>query len=102
MVIWSEPAVSDLRSIHDHIALDSRVYAVKVVQGIREKADVLDEFPAIGRIVPEIRDANLRELSLYSYRIIYETKGGDVFIVAVVHKRMNLKVADVERVDESP
>ena len=71
MVIGSVPAVADLRSTHDHMALDPRVCAVKVVEGIREKADVLDEFPAIGRIVPEIRDENVRELSLYSYRIIY-------------------------------
>ena len=101
MVIWSEPAVSDLRSIHDYIATNSRFfYAVKVVQGIRENADVLDEFPAIGRVVPEIRDNNVRELSLYSYRIIYETRSGNVFVLAVVHKRMNLTAVDVERVDK--
>lgn len=72
---------------------------VKVVHGIREKADVPDEFPAIGR-VPEIRDNNVRELSLYSYRIIYETGSGNVFVLAVVHKRMNLTAVDVERVDK--
>lgn len=102
MVIWSEPAVADLRSIHDHIAANSRIYAVKVVQEIREKVDVLDEFPAIGRVVPEIRDNNVRELSLYSYRIIYETRSGSVFVLAVVHKRMNLAAVDVERADKLP
>ena len=102
MVIWSAPAVADLHSIHDHIALDSRVYAVKVVEGIREKAEILDEFPAIGRVVPEIRDDNVRELSLYSYRIVYEIRDGNIFVLAVVHKRMNLAMADVKRVDKSP
>ena len=43
MVIWSEPAKADLRSIHDFIANDSRHYAKKVTQDIREKTDVLDE-----------------------------------------------------------
>jgi len=37
MVIWSEPAKADLRSIHDFIAHDSSFYAKKVVQDIREK-----------------------------------------------------------------
>jgi len=36
MVIWSEPAKADLRSIHDFIAHDSQHYAKKVTQDIRE------------------------------------------------------------------
>jgi len=32
MVNWSEPAKTDLRSIHDFIAHDSRHYAKKVTQ----------------------------------------------------------------------
>jgi toxin ParE1/3/4 len=34
MVIWSDPAKVDLRSIHDFIAHDSRHYAKKVTQDI--------------------------------------------------------------------
>ena len=74
MVIWSEPAKTDLRSIHDFIAHDSRHYAKKVTQDIREKADILDQLPKLGKTVPEVRDEKVRELSLYSYRIIYEIK----------------------------
>ena len=33
MVIWTEPAKADLRSIHDFIAHDSKHYAKKVIQG---------------------------------------------------------------------
>lgn len=60
MVIWSEPAKADLRSIHDFIAHNSRYYAKKVVQDIREKVDGLDELPKIGRMVPELNDENVR------------------------------------------
>lgn len=42
MVNWSEPAILDLRSIHDFIVQDSRFYARKVIQDIRDKADILD------------------------------------------------------------
>ena len=45
MVRWSEPAILDLQSIHDFIAHDSRYYAKKVIQDIRDKADILDELP---------------------------------------------------------
>ncbi len=35
-------------------------------------------------MVAEIGDENVKELSLYSYRIIYEIRSEDVFILAVV------------------
>jgi len=97
MVIWSEPAKADLRSIHDFIAHDSLHYAKKVTQDIREKTDVLDRLPKVGKKVPELNDEAVRELSLYSYRIIYEIKSQSIFVLAVVHKRRDLKAGDIER-----
>jgi toxin ParE1/3/4 len=97
MVIWSEPAKADLRSIHDFIAHDSRHYAKKVTQDIREKTDILDELPRVGKTVPEVGDENVRELSLYSYRIIYEIKDRVVVVLAVVHKRRDLEKGDIGR-----
>jgi len=97
MVIWSEPAKTDLRSIHDFIAQDSRYYAKKVTQDIREKTDILEELPKAGKKVPELNNDGVRELGLYSYRIIYEIKSQDIFILAVVHRRRDLKAVDIER-----
>ena len=97
MVIWSKPAKADLRSIHDFIAHDSHHYAKKVTQDIREKTDVLDELPKIGKKVPELNNEAVRELSLYSYRIIYEIKIQGVFVLAVVHKRRDFKIRDIEQ-----
>jgi toxin ParE1/3/4 len=97
MVIWSQPAKADLRSIHDFIAHDSPHYAKKVVQDIREKTDILEQLPKVGRKVAELDDEQVRELALYSYRIIYEIKDKGVFVLAVAHKRRNLKADDIER-----
>ena len=52
MVIWTQPAKTDLHSIHDFIAHDSRHYAKKVVQDIREKTDTLEQFPKRGKKIP--------------------------------------------------
>ena len=71
MVIWSQPAKADLRSIHDFIAHDSKHYAKKVTQNIAAKTDVLDELPRMGKVVPELGNEDIRELSLYSCRILY-------------------------------
>jgi toxin ParE1/3/4 len=97
MVIWTEPAKADLRSIHDFIAHDSRHYAKKVVQDIAAKTDILDELPRMGRVVPELGNEDIREIPLYSYRILHEIKGHDVFVLAVIHKRRDLQPEMIER-----
>lgn len=97
MVIWSDPAKTDLRSIYDFIAHDSRHYAKKVTQDIVAKTDILDELPRMGRMVPELDNENIRELSLYSYRILYENRDQDVFVLAVIHKRRDLQPEMIER-----
>lgn len=66
MVIWSDPAKADLRSIHDFIAHVSPHYAKKVTQDIVAKTDTLGELPRVGRVVPELGSEAIRELSLYS------------------------------------
>lgn len=97
MVIWSDPAKADLRSIHNHIARDSRYYAKKVTHEIVAKTGVLDKLPRVGRVLPELGNEGIRELSLYSYRILYEIKDDDVFVLAVIHKRRDFQPEMVER-----
>lgn len=89
MVKWSIPARDDLKQIHDYIARDSKNYAQKVKNEIIEKADQLVFFPKRGRIVPEIGDTKIREIFIYSYRIIYEANKNDIVIVALLHSRRN-------------
>ena len=94
MVVWSLPAKNDLCQIYNAIAYDSKIYAQRVAQNIAAKPDVLDELPRIGKVVAELNDENIRELSIYSYRIIYEITDPDVLILAIVHKRQELQHED--------
>lgn len=87
MVIWTQPARADLKHIHDFIAEDSKHYARKVAQEIREKTNILDELPEIGKTVPEIGKSDIRELHIYSYRVMYEIKANQCYVLAVIHKR---------------
>lgn len=89
MVKWSKPAKLDLKQIHDYIARDSKFYAQKVSSEIVEKSEKLNSFPEAGRIVPEIEDPNIRELLIYSYRLIYEVFPNKVEILALVHSKRN-------------
>ena len=51
---------------------------------------MLAQFPRLGRKVPEFDDENVRELIVYSYRIIYRLQG-DVIIAAVIHGKRDLQ-----------
>jgi plasmid stabilization system protein ParE len=90
MVKWSHPARDDLRAIHDYIALDSRFYAQKVVREIIEKAGTIEEIPERGRVVPEMNESDVRELFVYSYRIIYQISQKDFLILAVIHGKRDI------------
>jgi len=87
MVKWSGPAKRDLREIHRYIALDSKYYARKVVETIVDKANLLYRSPRTGRMVPEIEDPNIREIFVYSYRLIYEIGSEGIEVLGVIHGR---------------
>ncbi len=96
MVNWTDHALNQLKKIYDHIAQDSTHYAKRVSDALVHKTVGLDELPHIGRMVPEISKEHIREVSLYSYRIIYELKeAGQVDILAVIHKRQHLSAEDI-------
>ncbi len=87
MVKWTTPAKLDLKQIYDYIARDSKFYAQKVSQDIVDKSKILNTFPEIGRIVPEIDTFNIRELIVYSYRLIYEITPKAIYVLGLIHSK---------------
>lgn len=95
MVIWSEMARDDLRAIFKYIELDSKFYANKVVHEIIEQASTLNNLPAQGRIVPELNDTSIREIFVYSYRVMYQISSEKIEVLTVVHGRRELSSKDI-------
>jgi addiction module RelE/StbE family toxin len=94
-VNWSPEAIEDLQSIADYIAKDSTMYAQSVVVKVLDVSRNLALQPLIGRIVPELGVAELRERFVYSYRLIYQIGGNKILIVAVIHgKRLIDNILD--------
>jgi len=89
VVNWSKPAKFDLKQIHDYIVRDSKFYAKKISLEIVEKSEKLNLFPDVGRIVPEMGDPRIRELLIYSYRLIYEVFPEKVEVLALIHSKRN-------------
>jgi len=70
-VEWSETATLDLEEAADFIARDSRYYAAALVRDARAAARSLKTLAERGRIVPEARSPDIREIPVKSFRLIY-------------------------------
>lgn len=87
-VVWTRPALDDLRDVYQFIARDSHLYARTTVEGIRATVRRrVERFPTSGRVVPEHLNSLYREIVVGSYRAIYryDEERDVVLVVAVVH-----------------
>ena len=84
-VIWTDPAWDDLEAAAEYIARDSESYAAAFVQEANTAAASLSEMAERGQIVPEFRDASIRELLVRPYRLVYRLDARHVTILAVIH-----------------
>jgi toxin ParE1/3/4 len=84
---WSQRARADLKAIHDYIAKDSPANAKTVVRDILARAATLPNAPRIGRRVPELDDPDIREVPVHAWRVIYQIRANELFIVTLVHRR---------------
>ena len=84
-VVWTDPAIQDLKSIREFIAKDSEYYASEFIERVITAVDKLQNFPQLGRIVPELQTDNIRELIYQAYRVIYRTANNHIEVLAAIH-----------------
>jgi toxin ParE1/3/4 len=82
-VKWLSNALQSLGNISDHIATDNSERAITFVREIREKTQLLSDFPSIGKAG---RVAGTRELVAHkNYIIIYRMKDENIEIIRAYH-----------------
>ena len=84
---WAHSARTNLKNIVEYIGQNSPRYADVVGNKIAESTKRLSEFPFSGRMIPEERNANAREIIVYSYRVMYRVSPGVVTVFRIVHAR---------------
>jgi toxin ParE1/3/4 len=73
-IIIAPSAQADLADIVKYIARHNPDAAARLGFELITRVESLASFPEIGRIVPEFRQQNLREVICRSYRIIYRLR----------------------------
>jgi len=81
-VVWSPTSLRQIEEIHDYIARDNPLAAIKMAELLHNAGERLDTFPGQGRPVPGTR---MRELIVRPYIIRYQIDGNRVLIVRVRH-----------------
>lgn len=95
MVVWTPRARADLKAIHDYIAKDAPLNVKQIIHKIVRKADLLLTFPQAGKKVLDLNDEDVREVHVYSWRIIYQLKNDTAHILTVVHKRRDIQANEL-------
>ncbi len=93
--IWSPLAVERASEAADYIARDNPAASERWFLGLVEAVEGLSKFPEQGRIVPEVRRPDIREILYASYRIVYRVESSRVIILTVRHGRRLLDKAEL-------
>jgi toxin ParE1/3/4 len=85
-VILTPRARDDLRSIVIFIAAQSSPEIAERVGGVLlDKGLSLSIFPERGRVVPELKNSEIREIFYKSYRIVYRVREGAIELIRFWH-----------------
>jgi len=84
--------------IADYIARDSQYQAKRVATLIVRATRRLKTFPESGAVVPELHDISVREIRVFSYRVLYRWRSDlrQIHILGVVHGSQILDDSTIE------
>lgn len=92
-LIWAPLSLDRAAEIAEYISLDNRAAAVRWVEDIFDKVEILKSSPKAGRKVPEIEE--IRELIYGNYRIIYRVEKAVISILTVRHGKQILPIDEI-------
>ncbi len=90
-IVWTEPALNDLDTIADYIALDKPVAARQLVRRIFARVEQLTTHPDSGSRPAELRGSRYRQIVEQPCRIFYRREKGVIYILYVMRGERRLR-----------
>jgi toxin ParE1/3/4 len=94
-IIWSPLAIDRASEISEYIAQDTPSAAENWINTVFSKVEQLKYSPEIGRLVPEIKNNQFRELIYGNYRIIYHIEKIQISILSIRHGMQILPIDEI-------
>ena len=95
-IVWSPLAIDRVVQEGRYIAQDNPAAAETWAKDLFAKVERLAAFPMSGRVVPERRREDTRELIYKSHRVIYRVEPSRLLVLTVRHARQRLDPAEVK------
>lgn len=93
-------ALADVSAIVEYVASENPITAERLYKNLLSRVETLSRMPERGRKLPELKDqgiANVRELIVKPYRVVYRSTESAVCIIAVLDGRRDLDDLLLER-----
>jgi len=90
VITWTDEARQWLRVIREYIERDSPEAAVRVVDGIWQKTQMLADYPEAGFRYPLAGRNDIRVLLYGHYRIAYVVRAQEVIVLGVFHGALDI------------
>jgi plasmid stabilization system protein ParE len=90
-VVWSERSLLRLAEIQDYIARDNPVAAERFIGKLVGAVVRLADYPMIGRRIPRVTDASVRESVVDHYRIPYRVREAEIVVLTVFESHRLLR-----------
>jgi len=95
-VLIADSAFEDLEAIQNYYKENNIPHVgEKYVSTILHKLELLEEFPDIGRVVPEFESVKIRELIYPPFRIIYLREINSIHIIRVWRSERILQLPEI-------
>ena len=94
-IVWARPALNDLVSIAEYVAIYNPAAAKKLVRRITEHVDQLADHPQLGSALPIEAAHRYRQVIEPPCRIIYREHEHSVLIVSVQRCERQLRMKDL-------
>ena len=96
-IVWAPLAIERAAEQARYIAEDKPEAGRRWLGDLFTSVAKLSKFPRLGRPVPELARADLRELDFRGYRVIYRVEKRQISILTVRHGRRLLDPSEVNR-----
>jgi plasmid stabilization system protein ParE len=94
MVIWTNNAISHITEFINEAREDTNKVAKSYINKLVDYVDVLETMPEVGKKLEYIiSDYSVRQIIYKNHRIIYNIKGNDAVILAVLHTKLDINKA---------
>lgn len=88
-IIYTKQVKEQLLNIKKHIAKNNKQAAILHLKLMKEKFELLQDFPYLGKVNSTFSNSSIRDLVVLGYKVIYKINQNTIELLAV-YKRVNL------------